>query len=78
MEKRQRLFGRKSRPYISYVRKPMTQKSGYEIRISVGQHDIDELQAGKLLQIGLISFGLPIKVSMKKRKSPEKVAKAKE
>jgi hypothetical protein len=54
----------------------MSRKNGYEIRISVGQQDVDKLQAGKLLEIGLISFGLPIRVSMQKRKSPKKGAQA--
>jgi hypothetical protein len=54
----------------------MAREKGYEIRISAGQDDLDKLQGGEILQIGFISFGLPMKVSLQKRKSPKKVAQA--
>jgi len=76
MGKHKRLFAEIPDLSISKLRCTMTPKSHQEIRISIGQHDVDELQAGEPLQIGLIDFGLPIRISMKKRKSPEKVAEA--
>jgi len=46
----------------------MTSKSHQEIRISVGQDDLDKLQSGKILSLGQIDFGLPIRVSLQRRK----------
>ncbi len=54
----------------------MSGKKGYEIRIVIAKNDLDKLQGGEILQVGIIDLGVPMKVSLQKRKSLEKVAQA--
>jgi hypothetical protein len=66
-------FGKYSGLYFLFGKEEMSRKKGYEIRISVGQDDLDKLQGGEILQIGEISFGLTMKVSLQKRKTTKVV-----
>jgi hypothetical protein len=38
----------------------------YEIRVMVAEKDVQKLEAGEILEIGCLSFGLPIKISLQK------------
>jgi hypothetical protein len=49
----------------------MTRKSDYKIRIAIGQDEIDKLQSGRQVQLGLIDLGLPIRIFLQKRKTPK-------